>query len=839
MEEGLCSMRLEMRKILNELQNSDAAVDAKVEAEGRKITGEFNIYRSQVAVRFNDCKEGLLSLQQDVRGQFETEQKRLVRLEDHLKIIERRLDGEQSKIAPLVAEQQRMQSLLDGMKSELRCTDTQLGALHGQIDRAIGASHNTVESNHRMERTLAENSEYYDVELKFMRTHVTETVANLAAMKAEKQAFMENVETRVQSMLNDLNNFVERLPTGQELFDVCVEYEHMWGRLHSDGLEGTAELQALPDKLHGKVSQLSLRIAHHIAAAADRLVLARWTAGATAKKASINPQDAPKFVPGGVTNRIEGGMRDTVLSGLHPESFAAGGESAASIESAYLTDNLQVKVSFNMPNAHLVEQVRDELFHNYLSAGFISLLRASDDAEGPPGLLKSTGRATFQRKLKQAVEAALTKYPVMLDPTQASHAAALSLARSSKKHQLARFTAQTGQAVSLAKRLNAEFDTCVSCGHELAAQLHPRPGAQQMQVLMQAHTAANTIEYAHSVANFPKMNENGRPGSALRVQPPNYLSTPTFASLAAPPHSPVQHPPPHGSLKRQDTPATPLDMFGSLDGSSSDEVHFSSRPTSPLSHISVTMIKKARPQSGRAPATNATFSFASVGNNAPDEGGKWSSVPKRPASASAALRHREAVKDAHKHQEPVRLMNMNDSSQVSCEHSGISRGQQSMPVIIKTQPSSTSSESPALNSANPNKVNTTPSIPAHVRGFGGSAGFVHTQGMGGSSGGGIATGDSPNMRSAGRESTIVMQVQSTSAIGSQNKSSPDTTSGRAGSGFSLPVQSAQQGSSLLAQQLAHRFQQDASFHGSAMRQVDPGNLLEPVQTSRKLFGTHQ
>lgn len=906
MEEGLCTVRLDLRRAMNEQADSDATVDAKIEAECRKVTSELSIFRSQVAVRFNDCKEGLLALQADMRTQFEAERKRMVRVEDHLKIIERRLDGEQSRVAPLVAEQQRMQSLLDGMKSELRCTDTQLGALHGQIDRALGASTNTVESNKRMERTLAENAEYYDVELKFMRTHVTDTVASLAAMKAEKRTFVESVESRIEVMLNDLNNFVERLPLPRELFDVCVEYEGMWVRLHSEGIEGTAELQSLPDKLHNKVSQLALRIAHHIAAAADRLVLARWTAGSTAKKATTNPQEAPKLFPvhGGAPGVASSGVksgssngqqRESVLTELQPESAAASGGAGAGagvspmLEGDHLTENMQVKVSFNMPSADLIEQVRDELFQNYLSTGFIALLRASDEALGPPGLLKSTGRATFQRKLKKAVEAALTKYPVMLDPAQASQAAALSLARSSKKQQLARFTSHTGQAVSLPKRLNTEFDTCVSCGHELAAQLHlAQSQQQQAQALVPDCSTTNN--------GMPVLQELIRPYSGIIRPPPintdysityhinnnnNIHSTPSMASLVVPSHSPVQHPPPFGQLRRQDTPATPLDLFGSLDeGSSSDELNQQAqsqpgRPASPLSRISVTLTKKARPHSGTAPAT---ATFASISNNARDSNNtEWSKLQsarsnKRPASASAALRHREAVKDAMRQQEQAEQQQLDMHNKVErgkieqtfhhpagvaahLDHTGSEcsdydgRGaelQKAAAAVPRTGPDVSPSGSTAgMRGANPNLGKSTPSIPAHVRGFGGSAG----------GGSGTATsksqshsnsnfGTSPNMRTAGRESTALMHpvtaaVPSSVAAAPSSAVTSSATTGRAGSGFGMPVQPSQQGSNILAHQLAHRFQQDASFHGTAMRQVDSTDLLEPIQISRKLFGAHQ
>jgi len=95
---------------------------------------------------------------------------------------------------------------------------------------------------------------------------------------------------KVQLMTVDLDNFVERMSRVQKIFDICMDYEDMWVRLHSEGLDRGPKLHQPPDILHERISHLSLRIAHHIAAAADRLVLAQWSGGLTGKKPPINSQ---------------------------------------------------------------------------------------------------------------------------------------------------------------------------------------------------------------------------------------------------------------------------------------------------------------------------------------------------------------------------------------------------------------------------------------------------------------------------------------------------------------------------------------------------------------------
>lgn len=709
-EETLQQIRQEQRRMFNNMESASTETDAKIEAEGHKIAAEFNIYRSQVAVRFNDCKEGLANLKADVKSQFEAEHRRVTHLEDRLKLIDRRLDGEQSKIAPLQAEQQRMQSMLDALKSELRVTDTQVDALSGQIERATVASLSTVESNHRLEKVLSENAEYYDVELRFMRAHVAETVSSLAEMKEEKLAFVNKVDSTIQGMLQDLNSFVERLPSGAELFAICRDYEDMWVRLHYEGPGSSPQLAALPDQLHARVAQAALRIAHHMASAADRLVLSRWTAAGTAKKAIPNPQEAPAARGRTVTSATAATSHSVgrqqqqdhatsthLLSEVRPETDGDAGTRTAA---ATLGVGKQVEAAWGTPSTDLVEQVREELLQTYLADGLGALLKAADAKEGPPGLLKSTGRATFQRKLRKSIEAALTKHPVMEDPAQTSSAAALSLGRMSRKQQL--------------QRLAAQSDTCVSCGHELGR--------------------AQTAPFIHPIA-VATTRTNSSATDRRTYQYPTLAQTTQEPAVEDDPHT-------HTS-------------FTAIE---------ENRPDSPLSQISVTVRRsptsfaRPPPEFPRDEQKREVATIVLAQPPVPSATANYSTNT-RPlsASASASTRHREAVRHSH-------------------------------------QAATAATASDTLDK--------TP----------------------------------PNMRSAGRETSLFVRQQV------QHTSSPPQLqqphSARIAAGFEVPRAAGQQASTHLAGQLASRFRQDASIQGVDVRKMDASDVLGSLQMSRKLYGTH-
>jgi hypothetical protein len=746
MEDGLRQVRLEMRRVFNNMETAASETDAKIEAESRRAAAEFNVYRSQVAVRFNDAKEGLTLLQNEMRAQFDAEQRRLVHLEDRLKMIDRRLDGEQSKIAPLVAEQQRMESLVDSLKGEMRVTDTQVDALHGKIDRAAAASLSTVDSNKRLERVLGENAEYYDVELRFMRTHVEETVRSLQDMHSERRAFVSQVEATIQGMMTDLNSFVERLPSGAELFEMCREYEELWVRLHHEGA-----VKEIPDALHSKVAQVSLRIAHHIAASADRLVLARWTAASTGRKAVSNPQEAPSaFVRGSTTTSAR--AKAHVLSELVPETTTldAAAATTANREAGGLDEGMQVEATWDVPSADLVEQVRDELLEKYLATGFVTLLRAADEKNGPPGMLKATGRATFQRKLKRAIEAALTKHSVMVDPLQTSGGAALSLARVSRKHQL-------GAKSTASQRLDAECDACVSCGQGLAniaaiqgapsrtAELSGVPVARPLSGQQRAATASFIRTYTYP-ANLVSSTKAGRWDA-------------TSETAAALLDEELRE-----DDQRHDDAYEHLPETDRAESAPWEQPTASYRPDSPLSQISVTMTKKL------------TAAAAWEARPLPDSAVlEQEAAPARTkarplsASASASTRHREALK--HSHSNTLGAVDMGSSS--------ASRAPQAV-----------------------------------------------------------------NMRTVGRETALILQPQATLtggpafSVAEQQQFQRTVAGARVGAGFEVPIPVPVQSSSQLAAQLASRFKQDATFHGTDTRKVDPGEALQSLQTSRKLVGLH-
>jgi hypothetical protein len=622
----------------------------------------------------------------------------------------------------------------------MRVTDTQVDALHGKIDRAAAASLSTVDSNKRLERMLGENAEYYDVELRFMRTHVEETVRSLQEMHGERRAFVSQVEAAIQGMMADLNSFVERLPPASELFEICREYEELWVRMHHEGA-----VKEIPDALHGRVAQVSLRIAHHIAASADRLVLARWTAAATGKKAVSNPQEAPSaFVRGGAAMpSVSARTKAHVLSEQVPETTtfdavvtttAAGG----------LDEGVQVDAAWDTPSADLVEQVRDELLEKYMASGLVALLRAADERNGPPGILKATGRATFQRKLKRAIEAALTKHPVMVDPLQTSNGAALSLARVSRKHQL-------GVKSTASQRLAAECDTCVSCGQGLAsiasratdlALVAGRPLSGQQR----AATAASSRTYTYP-ANLATSMLSGRLGG----------TTETAVALL-------------GEELRRDGDLGEDGDFEPLveaDREGWEQPSSSYRPDSPLSQISVTMTKRLT----AAATWEARPLPASI---APEPHTEPARAKARPlsASASASTRHREALKHSQ--------------------------------------------------SGNLGAVDVSPSTAGRA-----------TQAV--------------NMRTVGRETAHLLQQQqlqvntppgmaTTSAADQQSQRA--VVSARMAAGFEVPIPVPVQSSTQLAAQLASRFKQDTTFHSADTRKVDPGDALQSLQTSRKLFGLH-
>jgi hypothetical protein len=747
-EEALQGVRQDQRRILNNMESAAADTDGKIEAEARRAAAEFNIYRSQVAVRFNDSKEALTALQAEVRAQVEAEQRRVTHLEDRLRLVDRRLDGEQSKIDPLAAKQRRMQTLLEDLAGALGGTDKQVLELGGKIERATAASLNTVESNQRLERALTENAEYYDVELRFMRTHVAETVAAVDQLRGEKAAFVSGVERQVRAMTNDLNSFVERLPSGSELFAMCQDYEQLWVRLHYEGAGGSEELSKLSDALHTKVSQAALRVAHHVATGADRLVLARWTAAYTGKRAAANPQDAPAARSGGPAATRH--RRSLLADEERPETVAdTTTETAPGTAPEFLGLGRQVEAAWDTPSVDLVEQVREELLQSYLAESLVALLRAADEANGPPGLLKSTGRAAFQRKLKKAIDAALTKYPVMVDPAQTSYGASLSLGRLSRKHQAQTVpvgTARHGSATVQAAQqhgLAAECDTCASCGHELAevARTDARTAAPSALLPVRARpSSASSVAVSSSNAArraypYPS-NLAGETRDLVRGLTVTTLTAGTEYSYLA----------------------TTAEM---RDGEP--------RPESPVSPMSVTVSRRspvsfareppdwpAEADSGAALQTNA--GPMSAGTNffpalrAGDEAAAAAAaaMAARPlhASASGSTRHREAVKLAQ-----------------SQSHTTLSAQQHS----LQTQ--------------------------------------------------------TVNLRTAGRETgSILASVQGSTA--------------RVGAGFEVPVIASQQSSAQLASQLAGRFRQDASFQGSDVRKVDAGELLGPLQSSRKIFGAH-
>jgi hypothetical protein len=735
-EEALQGVRQDQRRILNNMESAAADTDGKIEAEARRAAAEFNIYRSQVAVRFNDSKEALTALQAEVRAQVEAEQRRVTHLEDRLRLVDRRLDGEQSKIDPLAAEQRRMQTLLEDLAGALGGTDKQVLELGGKIERATAASLNTVESNQRLERALTENAEYYDVELRFMRTHVVETVAAVDQLRGDKAAFVSGVERQVRAMTNDLNSFVERLPSGSELFALCQDYEQLWVRLHYEGAGGSEELSKLSDALHTKVSQAALRIAHHVATGADRLVLARWTAAYTGKRAAANPQDAPAARSGGPAATRH--RRSLLADEERPETVAdTTTETAPGTAPELLGLGRQVEAEWDTPSVDLVEQVREELLQSYLAESLVALLRAADEANGPPGLLKSTGRATFQRKLKKAVDAALTKYPVMVDPAQTSYGASLSLGRLSRKHQAQ--TVPVGPARPGSATVQAaqqQCDTCASCGHELAdvARIDARTAAPSALLPVRARpSSASSVAVSFSNA------------ARRAYQYPSDLAGETRDLV-------------RGLTVTTLTAGTEYSYLATTSEMRDGEP----RPESPVSPMSVTVSRRSPVSFAREPpgwpaeadsgaALQTTAGPMSAGTNffpalrAGDEAAAMAARPLH-ASASGSTRHREAVKLAQSH--------------------------------------------------------TTLSAQQHS---------LQTQTV--------------NLRTAGRETgSILASVQGSTA--------------RVGAGFEVPVIASQQSSAQLASQLAGRFRQDASFQGSDVRKVDAGELLGPLQSSRKIFGAH-
>ena len=625
MEEGLRQLRLDVRRIFSNLESSTSDIDTKIETESRKITGEFNIYRSQTALRFNDVKESVVILQAEMKTQFESEKKRLEQLEERLQSINCRLEGEQSRVEPLIAEQQRMQSVLDAVKSELRVTDTQVDALSGRIERAVSASTTTVDSNKRMERVLTESAEYYDVELKFMRTHVTETMAALEEMKAQKQQFVQRVDDQMRAMLQDLNTYVERLPPGGELLEICQQYEDMWVRLHYEGTEGSAELNSLSDRLHNQVAQVALRIAHHIATAADRLVLSRWTAASTGKKAAQNPQEAPyayQRANAGTATSISNNVRKAsiLVAATTTTNATTGPETPDREDNIFLGEGVQVDATWHMPTVDLVEQVRDELLQNYMDTGLVALLKQRDAVSGPPGLLKSTGRATFQRKLKRAVDSALSKYTIMVSPLQTHNAAALAVGRIPHRS------------------IQGGGDACVSCGHHI--QLSNPPAEVPVAVPRRPHSAqlSNRRIFTDTNTTIPTndtMTTTAIPTASSGINAVGVATSDTPRSIESAPEA-------GGFIIRE-------------------EIY---RPDSPLSQISVAMTKK-----GTAIPYIASFgdTFESVPRfkqTTLEEPTSEFAVRKvRPASASAATRHRDAVRHSHIQQQQVDVKHSNTINQ--------------------------------------------------------------------------------------------------------------------------------------------------------------------------------
>mmetsp|Transcript_14730 Transcript_14730/g.24558 ORF Transcript_14730/g.24558 Transcript_14730/m.24558 type:complete len:245 (+) Transcript_14730:755-1489(+) len=164
-------------------------------------------------------------------------------------------------------------------------------------------------------------------------------------------------------MTVDLDNFVERMSRVQKIFDICMDYEDMWVRLHSEGLDRGPKLHQPPDILHERISHLSLRIAHHIAAAADRLVLAQWSGGLTGKKPPINSQQKLSIA----THVSDGPLlieKRSKLSSDTNQNWAAGVDVLPEL---ILDQTKALRESGFDPTPDLIAHIREELFQNDLS----------------------------------------------------------------------------------------------------------------------------------------------------------------------------------------------------------------------------------------------------------------------------------------------------------------------------------------------------------------------------------------------------------------------------------------------------------------------------------------
>jgi ElaB/YqjD/DUF883 family membrane-anchored ribosome-binding protein len=406
MQEAIKDLRLEVRRVLNQLDTIGAEQSSRTDNEIRKTVAEFNSYRSQVAVRFNETKESIVSLQTEMRFRLESERSRLTGVSERIIAFENEILNASKKVSDLIGEQETLKSVCAAQSLKLHDTDIKILHVLEKLQLASIESQRTIENNSRMERILLENAEFYDEELNTLRKQMSDSVKKVKVLHDERLDFVQVTEKKLLGMATELNDYVEKLPNSDEIFRLCLEYESWWVSLHTHGLEINETSAAVPDLLHRHIADLAFRIAYYVDKAANRLVLTSWTAGSTGRKPVSNPQSAPKFHVSVSKSNSKVDTPPSSRNVLLTENI--GGDLMVNGD---LSLGRKLVSTWNMPSdSSLINSVREELLQKYLSDGYVECLKQADSSGGVPGYLRGAGRAMFHRKLLAAVHMALQKH---------------------------------------------------------------------------------------------------------------------------------------------------------------------------------------------------------------------------------------------------------------------------------------------------------------------------------------------------------------------------------------------------------------------------------------------
>ena len=547
-EEQLQLLRKDVRKVFNAMEDSREAAGRRIEVESRKLQGELNGFKNLFQQKVTKDKETSTAQQADAMMRFSEHNKRLKAVEEQLEVVVKHQSEEVERLKPLHSTQEQLVEQVARLEKALASAEGRLSSLERQIGQSVAATEANIQSNERLEAAVRESSEYYDVELRYMRHHVSETLSGFAEMRRSNKAFGKAVSRHVVQVTEDLNRFVMKLPTAPQLLALCQRYESLWVRLHHEGAEGSPDLSNLPDLLHDAIASCARHIAHHVADAATRLVLARWVGAFTGRKIAnsrappaapaftnslqrSNPTAASSNTPSGSVGTPDGrrlGGPDSRTEDLdqgHNGTDGGGscGRTSANVDSvatdvveslrhaaphealqhSELLQNMTASLGGTLPVApgrDLVEQVREELLQKYL-AGFVALLQSADRAgssaassaavtadlelttpgpesadavaattraAGLPGLLRSNARATFQRKLRRAIDIALTAEPLIADPTYSAYnssAANKPVSRGQSTYDASGIS----RPVTTSDRFAQNEFFCMACSQSLAA----------------------------------------------------------------------------------------------------------------------------------------------------------------------------------------------------------------------------------------------------------------------------------------------------------------------------------------------------------------------------------